>query len=99
MAPDKCICPLGKVLTYKNLIYLLNFPIMIVQKYCEETALEIDAMSRRVEEAVNDLIEIFEERSGFKTKVKADLLPVEKPVPETISGIPNKFLKGRACIH
>ena len=27
-APDKCICPLGKVLTYKNLIYLLNFPIM-----------------------------------------------------------------------
>ena len=26
-APDKCICPLGKVLTYKNLIYLVNFPI------------------------------------------------------------------------
>ena len=29
-APDKCICPLGKVLTYKNFIYLLNFPIAIV---------------------------------------------------------------------
>ena len=26
-APDNSICPLGKVLTYKNLIYLLNFPI------------------------------------------------------------------------
>ena len=25
-APDKCICPLGKILTYKNLIYLLDFP-------------------------------------------------------------------------
>ena len=28
-APDNCICPLGKVLTYKNLIYLLNFPVYI----------------------------------------------------------------------
>ena len=26
-APDNCICPLGKVLTYKNLIYSLNFPV------------------------------------------------------------------------
>ena len=26
-APDNYICPLGKVLTYKNLIYLLNFPV------------------------------------------------------------------------
>ena len=30
--PDKCICPLGKVLTYKNLIYLLNFPICSYQR-------------------------------------------------------------------
>ena len=29
-APDKCICLLGKVLTYKNLIYLLNFPIHLL---------------------------------------------------------------------
>ena len=28
-APDNCICPLGKVLTYKNLIYLLNFPVSV----------------------------------------------------------------------
>ena len=25
--PGKCICPLDKVLTYKILIYLLNFPM------------------------------------------------------------------------
>ena len=30
-------CPLGKVLTYKNLIYLLNFPF-----YCVNTSYVVD---------------------------------------------------------
>ena len=29
-APDNCICPLGKVLTYQNLIYLLNFLVHLL---------------------------------------------------------------------
>ena len=35
-----------------------------LQVYCEEVASDLDSMSRKIESAVNDIIDIFKEKSG-----------------------------------
>ena len=50
-APDKCICPLGKVLTNKNLIYLLNFLI-----YCSDRLLSKNQLASDGAECVARVI-------------------------------------------
>ena len=52
------------------------------QIYCEDMSIEIDGMSRRIEEAVNNLIEIFKERSGIKAGKEAE---TELAVPPGIN--------------
>ena len=46
-APDKCICPLGKILTYKNLIYLLNFPVSVSETYSKQQHALINERSHK----------------------------------------------------